>query len=766
MVDARLGQIDRSARGGTLRVGDHIVVLDEERIKATHEILSNRRIPKSQVEAFFKSPTAFIDASMVNLEVGFSLRVRGAERFHFVPFGETDASRVNWFTSRTDVVTPEQLSLVVKDLDDLESVEEIAGAAYESGADTASFYGHTVDVSDYPAFVEKCEQLRERFGSGSEGENDAEPDAEEAVPERASVSIDEVLVDAAVILKVAGGARFTAGLNLSNCARAPYPHQEEGVRWAYGLALESLAKPAGDPNRISGALLADDMGLGKTYMGLVTFEHYLRYQADQKRVQKPVLVVAPLSLLENWEAEVGKTFYRSPFRDIVVLQSGRDLSKYRLRGAGRETQQAFEDSEVLTEEAITYSLKVGPGHVERLDMDRRLVLTTYQTLRDYQFSLCRVDWSIVLFDEAQNIKNPNTLASRAAKGLKADFKLLATGTPVENSLADFYSIMDIAQPGLLGSADEFRNRYIRPIRAASEDERDAVKQEIGKQLRVDVGGFMLRRLKENELEGLPPKRLFTGSPENQMAEFLSDLAGHMRGNQLDTYDQVLDDYRSDMADNGGQGKALAALQKLKAISIHPLMIESESTYADKSNAKSVINDSSKMKCAFDILNHIKLRNEKVIIFAISKKLQRYLKIWLAEVYGIAVDIINGDTQAVASNRNLISRQGYVDKFSSSAGFGVIIMSPVAAGTGLTVTAANNVIHLERHWNPAKEAQATDRVYRIGQEKEVNIYYPTALHPSRTSFDQNLDQLLMNKVSLSDAVVTPEEVRDGDFSVFL
>ncbi|MFB2351132.1 SNF2-related protein, partial [Priestia megaterium] len=94
-----------------------------------------------------------------------------------------------------------------------------------------------------------------------------------------------------------------------------------------------------------------------------------------------------------------------------------------------------------------------------LDMDRRLVLTTYQTLRDYQFSMCVIDWGVVVFDEAQNIKNPNTLQTRAAKGLKADFKLLATGTPVENSLGDFWCLMDTAQPGLLGSWQNLRDRW-------------------------------------------------------------------------------------------------------------------------------------------------------------------------------------------------------------------------------------------------------------------------------------------------------------------
>ncbi len=177
-----------------------------------------------------------------------------------------------------------------------------------------------------------------------------------------------------------------------------------------------------DLYRLQGSLLADDMGLGKTYMSLVAVGEYLASQRAADKPQKPVLVVAPLSLLENWEDEVGKMFTSIPFRDVVVLQSGRSLNEFRIKGAERESVQLasmIDDSGMMDEQSIRYALAVGPeAGVHRLDMDRRLVLTTYQTLRDYQFSLCRIDWGMVIFDEAQNIKNPNALQTRAAKGLK------------------------------------------------------------------------------------------------------------------------------------------------------------------------------------------------------------------------------------------------------------------------------------------------------------------------------------------------------------
>ncbi|WP_232367079.1 SNF2-related protein [Desulfocicer vacuolatum] len=204
---------------------------------------------------------------------------------------------------------------------------------------------------------------------------------------------------------------------------------------------------------------------------------------------------------------------------MVILQAAGDLQEFKLQGAGIEIRQnvdaplpadnpdACENAHDKKDEennGIRYALKVGNAFgSHRLDMDRCLVITTYQTLRDYQFSLCRIDWSFVIFDEAQHIKNPNTLATRAAKGLKAQFKLLATGTPVENHLGDFWCLMDTASPGTLGAYQSFRETYINPIRQAAGSEVFQVRLDVGRKLRKETGALMLRRLKEDNIEGLP-----------------------------------------------------------------------------------------------------------------------------------------------------------------------------------------------------------------------------------------------------------------------
>ena len=396
--------------------------------------------------------------------------------------------------------------------------------------------------------------------------------------------------------------------------------------------------------------------------------------------------------------------------------------------------------------------------------NRRLVLTTYQTLRDYQFSLCQIDWGVVIFDEAQNIKNPNALQTRAAKGLKADFKLLVTGTPVENSLGDFWCLMDTAQPGLLGNWTSYRDTWIKPILDASEENRDAVRADLGEQLRKRVGVFMLRRVKEDQLKGLPPKTIKSGvpQPDQGIQHYTPELGAVMQGIQLQTYDNVLDEYRARRASaEDMRGLALTALTELRSISLHPRLRDEASLYSrDARHARQLMMESGKLTAMLRLLDDIRAKNEKVILFMMTKSLQRVVKFWLEQIYGLDIAIINGDTKAVATKTDDLTRKKLITAFEAKLGFGIIIMSPVAAGVGLTVVGANHVIHLERHWNPAKEAQASDRVYRIGQKKDVFIHLPAVMHPQFDSFDVHLDRLLRGKLMLKDAVVTPEAVTES------
>ncbi|MEA3332264.1 MAG: SNF2-related protein, partial [Pseudomonadota bacterium] len=381
------------------------------------------------------------------------------------------------------------------------------------------------------------------------------------------------------------------------------------------------------------------------------------------------------------------------------------------------------------------------------------------------FSLCRVDWSFVVFDEAQFMKNPNTLAARAAKALKAHFKLIVTGTPVENSLKDFWSLMDTAKPGHLGAYQTFRGKYIKPITSASTStEKSDLRQEIGKKLRQDVGKLMLRRVKEDELDGLPEKIVYTGvenSPDG--AQYLDGLHCLMSHEQEIVYGNVIDFVNESQE----LGATLSGLHKLRDVSLHPCLLDGGILNVPQTSdeAWKIVSSSGKLKKTFMLLEEINQRQEKVIIFMVNKRLQSFVSVACQHIFNVEVPIVNGDTKTISKNKSSETRKSLIEKFENNIGFGIIVMSPIAAGTGLTVTAANNVIHLERHWNPAKEAQATDRVYRIGQEKNVNVYFPILCHknPDINTFDINLNRLIGQKSSLKDAVIIPEEVSPEELS---
>ncbi len=756
-----LGQLSRDT-ATSLRVDDEIILFDEERLAAVREVLRNRVISKDKVDAFLKNPTAFIDASLVNLDLGFSARVKGATRFRHAYFGETDESGIDWFGKKfapAEVFPPKKLKDVISDKDQLDQFRDELEKAKETGAQEVEFKGKVFDVSDIEqvhSILAEVEEGLSKIDVNEPDDSDSDDDQElgESAtddlkpPESAVVDIqlnDDDLDTPSTILDraIQDVLIEEETLDWSNYSRKPFPHQVLGTRWILGLVLDSEG--------LGGGLLADDMGLGKTFMSLASIDHLYKAYRLKKTTEKPCLVVAPLSLLQNWADEVGQTFEASPFGDIVILQSDGQLGDFRVGGVETRNQELSDDEEA----EIRYSLKVGSTFVnERLDLPKRLVITTYQTLRDYQFSLCSVDWGMVVFDEAQNIKNPNALQTRAAKGLKAGFRLIATGTPVENSLADFWCLMDTACPGYLNSYQVFRDEYITPILRAAGDEIEHVRGVVGRQLRERVGALMLRRVKEDNLEGLPNKKVFVGMDDPDWS-FLPILHSTLMDGQLKSYDSILENAASSEAN-----VALAALQRLRDVSLHPRLVfggglDSTSIQGELTN---LMHESGKFGSLMSVLDEVKTRKEKCIIFVINKRLQSFISLALAKSYSLPpISIINGDAKAVAKRASSPTRKSMIKAFEEREGFNVIIMSPVAAGVGLTVVGANNVIHLERHWNPAKEAQATDRVYRIGQKKDVNVFVPLIHHPEFQSFDVNLHQLLTKKSLLKDAVVTPEQV---------
>lgn len=488
-------------------------------------------------------------------------------------------------------------------------------------------------------------------------------------------------------------------------------HQLAGLAWMQHLL--SLA-----PDRCRGALLADDMGLGKTLQIL----SLIARAREEDPSMPPALVVAPLSLLENWREEAGKFLQEGTLR--ILTAYGEDLASLRVDGASVDEQ--------LRREGLVRFLR--PDW--RGDAD--LVLTTYETLRDLEFSFAREQWSVMVCDEAQKIKNPNAAMTRAAKKQQARFRIACTGTPVENSLVDLWCLFDFVQPGLLGALNEFGATYRRPIEADSTDEGAKVEE-----LRGLVAPQLLRRMKSEVAADLKSKVVDEPSRLLPMSPFQRGL-----------YVNAIDSFRREQR----PGAHLALLHRLRMLCSEPTGGQGSYPALDDCRSRS-----PKLDWLVSTLEDIRRRDEKAIVFCEFKDVQRLLRHYVQMAFGVPVDVINGDTSAAAGAAD--GRQGRIRTFQERPGFGVIILSPVAVGFGVNMQAANHVIHFTRTWNPAKEDQATDRAYRIGQTKDVFVYYPTVRAHDFKTFDVKLDELLERKRSLAgDMLNGTGEIGAGDFDV--
>jgi SNF2 family DNA or RNA helicase len=473
-------------------------------------------------------------------------------------------------------------------------------------------------------------------------------------------------------------------------------HQVEGLDWL------QKAWTFGRP----GVLLADDMGLGKTFQSLA-FLAWLREGMVSGVVERaPILVVAPTGLLENWRAEHDRHL-SAPGLGQCVQAYGRALANIR---------------------------KVSQEGRPSIDVDALRqadwVLTTYETLRDYDRDFGQVRFSALLFDEAQKIKTPGVRITDAAKAMNAEFRLALTGTPVENRLADLWCITDAVHPACLGDLKTFSATY--------EKDPDLERLQLLKSF-LDVwhGGrapLLLRRLKEDRLPDLP-------RPVQRVSEAV------MSGAQLAEYEAAIEDARQ----ISKPGAVLEILQRMRAISLHPggnpVMSDSDFIAA-----------SARMRIAFDALDSIASRRERVLVFLDDLDLQARMAGIIQRRYGMAAPpmIINGSVAGA-------TRQARVDRFQVGPDeFDAMILSPRAGGVGLTLTHANHVIHLSRWWNPAVEDQCTGRVVRIGQTRNVEVHIPISLLPQgNASFDQNLHALLERKRRLMRDALLPPNATEAD-----
>jgi SNF2 family DNA or RNA helicase len=493
-------------------------------------------------------------------------------------------------------------------------------------------------------------------------------------------------------------------------------HQRVGIAWLQHLWTKT-------PEYTRGALLADDMGLGKTLQLLCFIASCIEADPDID----PILIVAPVSLLENWKEEVEKFF---EFGSMPVLMLyGEDLKS-------KKISKSQIDQQLLQEGIVRF---LSPGWLG----DAKVVLTTYETMRDLEFSLAAQKWSIMICDEAQKIKNPNALVTRAAKKQNVRFKIPCTGTPVENTLADIWCLFDFIQPGLLGALNEFGTRYRRPIEAETDEEIERVQE-----LRALIEPQLLRRTKADVAKDLPRKIIVDSCKSLKLSQYQRELYGHA----VRLYKQRFS------GENGPFKNHLGLIQYLRHLCTDPRPIGQRSSQDE--SLDEYTRKTPKMAWLLEVLSDIKARDDKVIVFVEFHDLQRLIQRYIAHRFDIVPDIINGTTSA--SSKSSDSRQKRINAFQKKDGFGIIILSPLAVGFGVNIQGANHVIHYTRTWNPAKEDQATDRAFRIGQTKDVFVYYPVVT-ADFTTFDMKLDALLEWKRGLSNDMLNGcGDLSSGDF----
>jgi len=482
-------------------------------------------------------------------------------------------------------------------------------------------------------------------------------------------------------------------------------HQRESFEW------QIACWKAGLP----GILNADEQGLGKT-LQTIAFLVWLQQQvSDPQALQHgPVLVVAPTSLLVNWEEEVARHTREPGLGHLIRLYGSGTGARKRAGASGRDIDDGGSKLDLTF---LRDAVEEGRAH-------RYWILTTYTTLVNYQHSLRQIPFSAVVFDEIQALKNPASLRAAAARGVRADFRIGLTGTPIENAAVDLWAIMDQLAPGSLDSLPEFRARYGTP---------DATNMtELHRRVFLStppLAPLALRRIKDVVARDLPEKvRRLHPRP--------------MPIGQAQTYE----DAHFKLA-QGGAGAALKMLHHIRTVSVHPGL---DGTEADAA----FVEASARLSAVFDILGAVAERGERALVFVEHRRMQHRLVELARARFGLPrVDLINGDTP-------ISQRQAIVNRFQRHLDggdrFDLLVLGPKAAGTGLTLTAATHVIHLSRWWNPAVEEQCNDRVHRLGQTRPVTIHVPMAIHTGyrEGSFDCLLHGLMHRKRRLAAAALWP------------
>ena len=427
-----------------------------------------------------------------------------------------------------------------------------------------------------------------------------------------------------------------------------------------------------------GACLADDMGLGKTIQVLALV------QRDRESGERyPVLIVCPTSVVNNWRKEAGRF---TPDLPVMVHH-----------GTGRRRGAAL----------------------KREAENAAMVISTYGLLqRDLEY-LQGVHWAGVVLDEAQNIKNPEAMQSRAAFQLQGGYRIALSGTPVENHVGDLWSIFQFLNPGLLGTKADFKRTYFLPIQTGQDG--DTIDR-----LKRITGPFILRRLKTD-------RSIISDLPEKMEMKVFCSLTRE----QASLYQSVLKIVEEELQAADGikrKGIILATLSKLKQVCNHPAHFLGDNSI--------IPGRSGKVARLTEMIEEVIATRDRALVFTQFAEMGAILKTHLQEMFGREVPFLHGGTPRKR-------RDEMVEQFQSDGqGPPVFVLSLKAGGTGLNLTGANHVFHFDRWWNPAVEQQATDRAFRIGQNKNVQVHKFVCAG----TLEEKIDEMIERKKGIAEKVV--------------
>lgn len=478
----------------------------------------------------------------------------------------------------------------------------------------------------------------------------------------------------------AGFEELTAPYGFSGTLR---PYQFRGYSWLAFLKQWGI-----------GACLADDMGLGKTIQTLALIQHDLEQvaqidqQAEECRSLKPVLLVCPTSVINNWRKEAVRF---TPELSVMVHH-----------GTSRKKEEEFK------KEAVNHNV----------------IISSYGLLqRDVKF-LKGISWAGVILDEAQNIKNPETKQAKAARALEADYRIALTGTPVENNVGDLWSIMEFLNPGFLGSQASFKRNFFIPIQA----ERD---QEAARRLKEITGPFILRRLKTDSsiISDLPDKmemKTYCTLTKEQASLYAAVLE--------DIEEAIEESEENEENDIRRKGIILSALTRLKQVCNHPAQLLKDNS--------SIPGRSGKLAMLTEMLDVVLANKEKALVFTQFAEMGKMIKEHLQASFGCEVLFLYGGVSRKQRDR-------MIERFQEGKEYlPIFVLSLKAGGTGLNLTGANHVFHFDRWWNPAVENQATDRAFRIGQTKNVEVHKFICAG----TLEERIDEIIERKVQIAGNVV--------------